>query len=116
MKTVMHLESLLTASGRTAEQQLALFALLNLGMVESLANGLISATDALRLFFNAENCLFVRKHLRDKIADKIMSHGVQLPDLFDALPTEESHREFQHEIATMRTLGLRLLEEKRLVA
>jgi hypothetical protein len=116
MSNGIHLETLLTASGRTAQQQLTLFALLNLGMVESLANGLVSASDALRLFFHAENCLFVRKHLREKIADKIMSHGVQLPDLFDALPTEEAHREFQREIATMRTLCLRLLEEKRLVA
>jgi len=112
----MHLQTLLTASGRTPSQQLALFALLNLGMVESLANGLVSAADALRVFFNAENCLFVRQRLRQKIADKIMSHGVQLPDLFDALPTEEAHREFQRELATMRALCLKLLEEKRLVA
>jgi hypothetical protein len=116
MKNGMDLETLLTASEKTPGQQLALFALLNLGIIESLANGLLSASDALRIFFNAENCLFVRKHVRDKIADKVMSHGVQLPDLFDALPTEEAHREFQHELATMRALCLKLLEEKRLVA
>jgi hypothetical protein len=70
----------------------------------------------LRIFFNAENCLFVRQHLREKIADEIMSRGVQLPDLFDALPIEEAHREFQRELATMRSLCLKLLGEKRLAA
>jgi hypothetical protein len=85
-------------------------------MIESLANGVVSATEALRLFFHVDNCLFVRKHLRDKAADAIMSHGVQLPDLFEALSTKEAHREFQRELATMRTLCLKLLEEKQLVA
>ena len=84
--------------------------------IESLANGSLSATNALRVFFHTENCLFVRKQLRDKTADAIMSHGVQLPDLFDALPREEAHREFQRELATMRALCLKLLEEKQLVA
>jgi hypothetical protein len=45
-----------------------------------------------------------------------MSHGVQLPDLFDLLPADEAHRQFQHELATMRTLCLKLLEDKQLVA
>jgi hypothetical protein len=116
MKKSMYLETLLTASEKTPRQQLALFALLTLGMIESLVNGLVSASDALRLFFHADNCLFVRKHFRDKIADKIMSHGVQLPDLFDALSAEEAQREFQRELATMRALCLKLLEKKRRVA
>jgi hypothetical protein len=60
--------------------------------------------------------LFVRNQLRSKVADKIMGHGVQLPDLFDALPIEEAHREFHRELAIMRALCLKLLEEKRLVA
>ena len=45
-----------------------------------------------------------------------MSHGVQLPDLFAILPPEEAHREFHRELATMRTLCLKLLEGKRSVA
>ena len=72
---------------------MARFALLNLGLVEPLAGGSISA-DALRIFFHAENCLFVRQRLRDRIADEVMSHGAQLPDLFDALPAQEARREF----------------------
>ena len=35
--------------------------------------------------------------------------------LFDALPREEAHREFQRELATMRELCLKLLAEKSLI-
>jgi hypothetical protein len=115
MNNRMSLHTLLAAAGGTPAQQLALFALLNLGMIEALVNGVLSATQALRVFFHTENCLFVRKHLRDTTADAIMSHGVQLPDLFDALPREEAHREFQRELATMRELCLKLLAEKPLI-
>jgi hypothetical protein len=116
MNHSMSLQTFLAASGGTPAQQLALFALLNLGVIEALANELLTSTHALRVFFHTENCLFVRKHLRDKTADAIMSHGVQLPDLFDVLPREEAHREFQRELATMRALCLKLLAEKQLVA
>ena len=111
----MSLKTLLAASDGTPAQQLALLALLTLGMVESLANGLLSATEALHMFFHMENCLFVRKQLRDKLADAIMSRGIQLPDLFEALPPEEAHREFQRELATIRSLCLKLLEAQGLV-
>jgi hypothetical protein len=116
MNPNVSLQTLLAASGGTPAQQLVVFAWLNLGIIESLANGLLSATNALRVFFHTENCLFVRKQLRNKTADAIMSHGVQLPDLFDVLPREEAHREFQRELAIMRALCLKLLEDKPLVA
>ncbi len=95
---------------------MTLFGLVNLGLIQSLADGLLSATDAVRLFYNADNGLFVRKQLRVKAADEIMSRGAQLPDLFDVLPTEQAHREFRHELATMRGLCAKLLEAKRRVA
>ena len=41
-----------------------------------------------------------------------MSRGVQLPDLFDSLPPLVAQREFQHELAKMRSLCLSLLEKK----
>jgi len=67
--------------------QLTLFALVNLGLVESLADGLLSATDAVRLFYNFDNGLFVHKQTaRAKIADEIMSHGAQLPDVSMCYP------------------------------
>ena len=111
MKDSINLQDLLS-QGCNTHQQVASFALLCLGIVESLTNGLMSVTDALRLFFHAENCLFVRKHLKEKIADQIMSHGVQLPDLFDALPAEDAQREFQREVTTIHSLCLKLLEDK----
>jgi len=115
MKNSINLQALLSqASNR--RQQVASFALLCLGIIESLTSGLMSATDVLWLFFHAENCLFVRKNLKEKIADQIMSHGVQLPDLFDALPAEAAQREFQRELTTMHSLCLKLLEEKEIAA
>jgi hypothetical protein len=112
----MLLKTVLSTFSDMPAQRLALFALLTLGMIEALASGLLGATEALQSFFHTENCLFVRRHLRDKTADTIMSHGVQLPDLFETLPTEQAQREFQRELATMRALCLRLLEEKQVVA
>lgn len=111
MNESMDLKNLLTSLEITPIQSIALFALLNLGIVESLANGPLSAADAVRLFFQAKNCLLVRKQLRDRTADEVMSRGVQLPDLFDALPANEAQREFLHELATMRRLCLKLLEK-----
>ena len=116
MHNKMSLQTLLAASESIPTQQLAVFALLTLGILESLANGLLSATDALRVFFHAENCLYVRKHLHNKTADAVMSHGVQLPDLLEALLMAEAHREFQRELATIRALCLKLLEAQWLVA
>lgn len=116
MNNKLSFESVVASSGKTPKQQAALFALLNLGLIESLANGLMSTTDAVRIFFHADNCLFVRKRLRVKTADEIMSHGVQLPDLFDALPPEEAQRQFQRELAIMRSLCMKLLDARRLVA
>jgi hypothetical protein len=108
------MESLLTS--RIPEQLLTLFALLNLGILDSLTNGIMSASDALHVFFNAENCLFIHQRLRDRSADEVMSRGVQLTDLFDTLPPQEAQREFQRELTEMRTLCLTLLEEKQLAA
>jgi hypothetical protein len=81
--------------------------------VQSLASGALSPTEAVERFYHADNCLYVRKHLRSKEANAIMSHGVQLPDLFDCLSPEEAQREFYHELETMRALCLKLLEKGR---
>jgi len=105
-----------TDSPQRSKEQLAVFALLNLGFVSSLASGTLRATEAVHLFYRAENCNFVRKRLRDKTADGIMSHGVQLPDVFTVLPPEEAQREFQRELEAMRGLCLKLLQPKRLAA
>ena len=94
-------------------QQLELFALVNLGLVQSLASGLLSPAEAVKRFYHADNCLYVHKHLRRREANTIMSRGVQLPDIFECLPAEEARREFYRELETMRALCLKLLGEKR---
>ena len=94
-------------------QQLELFALVNLGLVQSLASGILSPTEAVKRFYHADNCLYVRRHLRKKEANAIMSRGTQLPDLFDCLAAEEARREFYHELEIIRALCLELLAEKR---
>lgn len=94
-------------------QQLELFALVNLGLVQSLASGLLSPVEAVKRFYHADNCLYVHKHLRRREANAIMSRGVQLSDLFECLPAEEARREFYRELETMRALCLKLLGEKR---
>lgn len=114
MNDRMALDVILPRSGKP--RQRGLFALISLGVVDSLAAGILTPTNAIRLFFHANNCLFVRTHLRDKIADEIMGRGLQLVDLFDALPPEKAIREFRQELDCMRSLCFKLLEGKRSVA
>ena len=95
------------------QQQLELFTLVNLGIVQSLASGVLSPAEAVERFYHADNCLYVQKHLRKKEANAIMSRGVQLPDLFESLPAEEARREFYHELETIRVLCLKLLGDHR---
>ena len=96
-----------------APHQLEFFALLNLGMVQSLASGILGATEAIQRFYHSDNCLYVRRQLRNREANAVMSRGVQLPDLFESLPAEEAQREFLHELEMMRSLCLKLLEKVR---
>jgi hypothetical protein len=109
----MNLADILTSPKEAQANASEVFALLALGVIESLSRGQIAPTEAVQTFFSAENCLFVRKRLKVKSADRLMSHGVQLPDLFDVLPAEEAHREFQHELESMRRLTLELLDTSR---
>ena len=95
-------------------QQLELFALVNLGLVQSLASGILTPTDAIHRFYHAANCLYVQKQFRIKEANAIMSRGVQLADLFDALSAEEAQRELNYELEIIRSLCLKLLAKRRL--
>ena len=116
MKNTMHFEKLLPDAGEEKSAQLALFAVINLGIIDSLASGMLTASDAVRLVYHGDNCKYVREILSDKTADKVMSHGVQLPDLFEALPAEEAHRQLHHELQTMRAVCLKILDIKQLAA
>ena len=115
MRPRINLHTLLSQA-TNKDQQITSFALLSLGVIESLVGGAVTASGAVELFFHADNCLFVRKRLGQVIADEIMSRGVQLPDVFEALPTEEAQQEFQHELAAIRSLSLKLLEDRQLAA
>ncbi len=110
------LRQLLVKADQAESEQVEIFALLNLGILESLSHGLISAADALSTFYHAENCQFVRQRMRNRTADEIMSRGVQLSDLFDALPPLVAQRQFQHELAKMHALSLALLEKRPVAA
>jgi hypothetical protein len=87
MKQINPFRVVLADASWDQTEQLEHFALLNLGIVQSLVSGVLSATEAIQRFYHADNCLYVRKHLRNNQANAIMSHGVQLPDIFDCLPT-----------------------------
>jgi hypothetical protein len=116
MSNPLLLSVLLPATVSRPGEQRQIFAFITLGIIESLANGLLSATGAVRIVFNAENCTFIRKRFQKGVADQVMGHGVQLPDLFEALPAEEAYREFEKELATMRSLCLKLLAARKQVA
>lgn len=112
MSEKIELHQLLGDTRRSRAEQLRIFALLNLGILESLNHGMISADDAVASFFHGENCSFVHAQMRSRTADELMSRGVQLPDLFDALPATIAQREFQRELAQMQALCLTLLEQR----
>jgi len=102
----------------TAEQEapLTLFAVTSLGIIESLASGSLTPTQATQAFFHGSNLRFVKTKLRNDRATEIMGRGVQLADLLDAMPVEEAHREFQHELQAMKSLCYELLEVERAAA
>ena len=94
-------------------QQLEFFAIVNLDIVESLASGALAPADVVRCFYHAANLLYARRTLRSKDVDDVMSRGVQLPDLFDALGAAEAHREFCRELEAIRGLCLKRLAKVR---
>ena len=98
------------------EEPLVLFAVTSLGIIESLLGGSVTPTEAVQAFFHGKNCRFVKSKLADDRATEIMGRGVQLADLFDALPVGLAHREFQHELQAMKTLCNELLEAERAAA
>ena len=93
--------------------QIEFFAIVNLGIVQSLATGALTPDEAVQRFYHAANCSYVRRTLRSKEANEAMSRGVQLPDLFDAVHAEEARREFYHELEAIRVLCLKLLARGR---
>jgi hypothetical protein len=116
MNHKIDLRALLANGEGKSQSSLALFAWLNLGIVESLTNGVLAPADAVRIFFNADNCQFVLQELTEETANEIMSRGVQLADIFEAVPSDKANQEFQNELATIRSLSLDILQNERIAA
>ncbi len=112
MKHPLRLHSLFSGSKSKSADDLRTFATIALGVIDSLAAGVTTPTDAVRYFFNAENCQFVKTRLKNRLASQIMSGGVQLPDLSEALAPEVAFQEYQRELVGIRSLSLKLLTAK----
>ena len=113
MKRLQSANIVLSKLSGSPSQTLELFALVNLGLIQSLASGVLTPTEAISRFYHAENCLYVKSHYRQKEAQDIMSRGVQLADLFESLSPEEAQREFYRELEIMRSTCLRILGKGR---
>jgi hypothetical protein len=105
----LKLESMLGGRSTTARQALEGFAMLNLGIIESLRTGTMNPDEAVSRFYNAANCLYVRRKLKTPVCNEIMSRGVQLPDLFLVLSPSAGRRQFAVELNTLGKLCLKLL-------
>jgi hypothetical protein len=105
------LQSLFGESGMTTRQAIEAFAVLNLGFIESLRSGAMRPGDAISRFYCAANCIYVRRKFKNEACDDIMGRGVQLPDLFDALPAAIAKRQFAIQLDTMGRLCLKLLKQ-----
>lgn len=84
----LHLDQIL--AGLERAQKLTVFAALNLAMVQSIDRRGAALGDVTAGFYNAKNCLYVKRSLRQKDAEELMSRGVQLADLFDVLPRKQA--------------------------
>jgi len=116
MTDVLSLQSLLPEGVEARKVALRLFALLSLGVVESLESGVLSTNDAIRFFFHFDNHWYVKKKLKYKSASLFMARGGQLDDLFTVLPAGVAHREFYRELTAMRSLCLKILDDRRVLA
>jgi hypothetical protein len=113
-KSSVNLSSLL--SEKDPAKRVGTFALLALGVVESITSGVLSATGAVETFFTYDNGQFVKQNLKNRTANEIMSRGVQLPDLFDALAPDEAARELRQELHIIQKLSRELLHRTPLAA
>lgn len=114
--TPIYLERLLRTDGSMPEGRREVFALLMLGLFDSLESGVLSPADAVAICFHADNCRFIGSTMKSVDADEVMQRGTQLADLFDALNPEDAKREFASEVAAMRNCCLAMLGHERLVA
>jgi len=94
----------------------ATFAVLALGVIDAIELGLLDTESAVRFFFHADNAMFVRRDLKDKLADDVMARGLQLSDLFTVLDPVLANRAFRVEIEKMRSACRTLIGRAKLAA
>lgn len=103
----LHLEHIL--GGLDKPQKLAVFAALNLAMVQSIHSKGSGLGEVTAGFYNSTNGLYVKRSLRNKDAEELMSRGVQLADLFEVLPRRQAEAELKRERNAMRIICYKLL-------
>jgi hypothetical protein len=106
-KPIINLETLLEQLSQS--QRLTTFAMLNLGIVQAIESKTTTPEEMITHFYSADNCLYVRRSLKNKAADEIMSRGVQLPDVFDVLPASKAQAACSKQLEKIRSLSLGLL-------
>jgi len=90
--------------------KLAQFVVLNLQLIQSLEEEKMTADGAVLFFYNADNCLYVKRIFKGNAdAQDLMARGIQLPDLFTVLPVAKARKEFRKELKIMRAASRRLL-------
>ncbi len=73
---------------------LGMFVVLNLGVIELLRSGTLAAEEGAVRFYHSQNCVYVRRTLRNPLCDEIMSRGARLPDLIDSLTPARARRKY----------------------
>lgn len=91
-------------------QKKAVLAGLNLAILGSIDMQQMTAEEAIAGFYHSTNCLYVKRSIKDRVADELMSRGVQLADLFEALPQGKARSELKKELRAMRSLCFKLLK------
>lgn len=106
----------LSLNVESKDEIFTIFAFLCLGIIDSLAMGMITPKEALKLFFHADNCLYIHNILENKTADEIMCAGVQLQDAVDILPPDKAQSELQIELSNLHSFCIKLIGAKPIAA
>lgn len=115
-KSQINLRTMIPSPGTDLSGARAAFALIALGVIETIELGLLDTESAIPFFFHADNALFVRKEMRDKLAADVIGRGLQLSDLFTVLEPADANRALREQLAAMRAACRSLLGKAKLAA
>jgi hypothetical protein len=111
-RPVIRLDALWDATPGADSSKLQSFAVVALGVTDAVAGGALSPDESISVFFNFENCHFVQKNVRNKVANEIMGQGLQLGDILSILPAPENQKAFRRAVEDIRTRCLFLIEQR----